>query len=320
MESHAKYILVGSIVIGLAVTLVVAVLWLSEAKSYRNAQYYDIYFQEHTLYGLQQNSDVTMRGIKVGTVVSLEIVKGNVEKVRVRIMVPSGTPVKSDSEAQLNRSLLTGFASIDIGKGTQNAPLLEVVPPGETYPVIREGNTQLDQFANSLPELLDKAATLSDRAAALVSDENVESASKILKNVERITAAVADSSEDYKKIMQRAVVLSDKLEKASDAVRNLAAKGSEKIDNLSEAMLSGVNELRAAATEVNAHSGELIQTVIRSANVVAAELRSISQNVQVAADAASSTLETYEQPSRFLSGPSERSLGPGEEKRHGSSK
>ena len=317
MESQAKYVLVGSVVLALMGLIIFAILWLSEARSYRNAQYYDIYFREHTLYGLQVNSDVTMRGIKVGSVLSLNISSQNVENVRVRISVGGGTPVKMDTEAQLNRNLLTGFASIDLRKGTQNSPLLTEIPPGESYPIIPEGKTELEQVADSLPEVFAKVGEITERAGKLLSDENIQSGTRILHNIDRVTASVADHSDDIAKLVERANSLSEKLEKATDSIRSLANKGTEKLDGISNELIAGVSELKGVMSQLNGKSGELVQSIIRSADVVAGQLRSISQNVQTVAETASSTLEGYEQPSRLLSGPNEKALGPGEVGNHG---
>ncbi len=317
MESQAKYLFVGSVVIALVAFTVVAVLWLSEARSYRNAEYYDIYFREHTLYGLQMNSDVTMRGIKVGSVMGLSISKENVENVLVRIAVQGGTPVKTDTEAQLNRNLLTGFASIDLRKGTQNAGRLVAVLPGQTYPVIPEGKTELEQVADSLPEVVNHIGEITQRVRLLFSEENLQSTSKIIKNVEKISDSLAASSTDIEQLITKVSTMSEKIEKTSDSIRNFTAKGTERLDGLSSELTQGLQELKGVIQQLNGKSNELVQSIVRSADVVAGELRTISQSVQVATSAASSTLESYEQPARILAGPNERALGPGERVRNG---
>ena len=102
------------------------------------------------------------------------------------------------------------------------------------------------------------------------------------------------------------------MEKATESIRGLANKGTEKLDGISNELIAGVSELKGVVSQLNTKSGELVQTIIRSADVVAGQLKSISQNVQNVAETASSTLEGYEQPSRLLSGPNEKALGPGE--------
>src|SRR5262249_12081003 len=150
----------------------------------------------HSLDGLQINSDVRMKGIKVGSVASLQISKKNIALVKVNIRVDEDTPVKVDTRATIKRNLLTGLATVDLDKSSQESALLTEVKPDEEYPVIPEGRSELDEVAASVPDLIHDASESIKRLNALLSDENVQLVHDIVANVDRVTSAFAKRDKD----------------------------------------------------------------------------------------------------------------------------
>lgn len=154
METEAKYTLVGIVVVSVFAALVGAILWMSSDLGKKEMQKYIVYFKESNLSGLEVDSIVTMKGVKVGTISALNISKEDIEKVKVVLEVEEGTPVRENTEAAINRNFLTGLASIDLVHSTQKSPPLSAAPEGEEAPVIKESNSELQAMTNSLSDTL----------------------------------------------------------------------------------------------------------------------------------------------------------------------
>ncbi|MBN9429089.1 MAG: MCE family protein [Burkholderiales bacterium] len=85
MEPEARYTLVGAVVLALVAAACVAWIWLSQGGGTASFRFYTIHFEKQSLEGLQQGSDVTMRGVKVGRVQEYSISRDNINRVDVII-------------------------------------------------------------------------------------------------------------------------------------------------------------------------------------------------------------------------------------------
>jgi len=312
MESKAKYTFVGAAVILLTVMIVAAVLWLSEAGALRHAKYFSIYFKKHALYGLQPDSYVTMRGIKVGSVTSLEISPRNIEEVQVVLMLDGDAPVKTDTVAVLNRNLLTGFASLDLAKGTQNAPLLTQAPEGEQYPVIPEGNTDLETIADSFPALLEKVSQMTARVDALLSEENIDSVSKTLKNVKDVSSTLAQNKLQIEAAIKNVESAAAQLGKFGRSLNEITGENGGKIRETMDEILASVKDVHAAVADIRKESGGAMKSLSNAALSLSQQMNQLTQSLSDAAQTTATTMESFQQPRKILSGPSKESLGPGE--------
>ena len=192
MDTHPRYTLVGMIVVIIIALLTLWISWLWKGGSKEKSDFYAIYFRNQSLSGLQIDSIVTMRGIKVGSVKTVAIQPKDIERVRVSIALNHDTPIRTDTRAVIARNLLTGLASIDLIGSTQSALPLTHVPEQDEFAVIKEGQTGLDQFQQSVPELVGKASIALDRIALLLSEKNIEAFSHSLENVEKASAGLKE--------------------------------------------------------------------------------------------------------------------------------
>ncbi len=312
MESKAKYTFVGIAVILLTGLVVVAVLWLSEAGGLRNAKYYSVYFKKHALNGLQPDSYVTMRGIKVGSVSSLEISSRNIEEIHVVLTLDEDTPVKTDTVAILNRNLLTGFASLDLARGTQNAPSLTAVPEGESYPVIPEGNTELETIADSFPALLEKVSQLTTRVDALLSEDNINAFSSVMTNLKEVTGSLASNKLQIEAAIKNVESAAAQLGKFGRSLNQVTGEDGGKMKEMMDEILASVKEVHLAISEIKQQSGGAMKSLTGATVVLSQQMNQLTQSLSDAAQATATTMEGFQQPRKILSGPSKESLGPGE--------
>lgn len=283
MEAHAKYTLVGSVVLALMVLIAFAALWLANKGDQGGSKFYTIYFKHFSLSGLQEDSPVSMRGIKVGNVRSLEISPSDIELVKVNIRINASVPVKTDTRGVINRNLLTGLANIELTNSSQGAPELEALPPGEEYPVIIEGQTQLEKLQSSLPELLENTNEMVREAALLLSSDNREKVTKMLSNLERIT--------------DRVVASENRIEDAMKGVRELTT------------------DAKALVRELQASVSDVTTSLKHTSEIFAQETQNVSHDISQATQSFASTMEKFDDPRSIILGPSEAELGPGERRR-----
>lgn len=273
MEPDARYTLVGAVVLILVTAVVAASIWITRVRERGEYTLFGIDFREHSLSGLQVDSWVTMRGIKIGSVDSWAISRRDIELVRVIVRVDRGTPIKTDTRAVINRNLLTGIANIDLIGSTQDSELLVEKLRDEPYPLIPEGASSLETLRNTLPELMERASDMIRRTNRFLSKENEDALTTTLHNLQLVSQRFADGE--------------------GEALRAL-----KEISSLAESLRGVTDNLNTRTTEV--------------ARSLQNSFDSITQNLALATRSLSSTLERFDEPRALISGPNPDAFGPGE--------
>ena len=200
METRANYALIGAFVLIAAAAIMGFVLWLGESEFRRDYKAYDIVFAGPV--SLEEGSAVRYIGIKVGEVSTVRIDRADPSKVRARIRIDRETPIKEDSTASIQLAGITGVTFVQIMAGTNDIAFNTVqitagtgkpleARPGEPVPVIRAEKTQLDQLFAGGAQVLGKANQSIEKVNLLLTDENIDSVTAIIKNLETISGALA---------------------------------------------------------------------------------------------------------------------------------
>jgi phospholipid/cholesterol/gamma-HCH transport system substrate-binding protein len=88
---------------------------------------------------------------------------------------------------------VTGIASVEIDNGPSDRPLLITAPPGEPYPVIAEGSSDIDKVATAVSRLAENGAQVVERMNTLLSDENQRAISQTLANLNELSGHLASN-------------------------------------------------------------------------------------------------------------------------------
>lgn len=227
MEPKVNYGLVGAFVVLFGAVLIVIVLWLVRGGPQRTYRSYYAYFGE-SVSGINEDSVVRYKGIKVGRVRNMRLDPENPERVRLVLDIAEGTPIKEDTVASLATQGLTGLAFVELGGGTRNSPPL-TPPPGQPYPVIKiKPSLPLDQAASTLMTSLNEiASSLKD----LTDKESRDSIRKTMVNLAELTAALKQREKEL-----------DKLFSSTDRTLENTREATEKLP----ALVSRVTETAAA--------------------------------------------------------------------------
>lgn len=250
METRANYAVIGAFVILATLAVAAFVLWLGQSEFRRDYKAYDIVFEGPV--SLEDGSAVRYIGIKVGEVSTVRIDRADPSKVRARIRIDRETPVKTDSTASIQLAGITGVTFVQISAGSPTAKLLEA-KPGEPVPVIRAEKTQLDQIVAGGAQVLGQANVAMERMNALLTDENIESITNSLNNIETITAKMA--ADDG--LLDQATVTLTKVSAASDEFR----KASTSFGTLSDNANTQLAELSGDVDTLMTEFGNVVDSV-----------------------------------------------------------
>ncbi len=289
METRAKYVLIGSFVIAACIAMVLALLWAGKLSMDREFRLYDVYFRE-SVTGLAKGGPVYYNGIQIGEVASLRLSRIDPARVIARIRVGRNTPIKTDTEAKLAYTGLTGVAAIQLSGGTVEAARLEP-RPGRTIAVIRAQPSDLARLFESGSDIVVTVNELLARLAGILSDENADRLSEAIGNLNQLTSAIGAESDAIQTILRQGARASTELGDTLVQVRSLVERVESAVDGAATIMDQDVAEamsaLRQASQQVQAlldeNRGALDQFAQESlveVGQVMAELRSLLQSVR----------------------------------------
>lgn len=242
METRGPYILVGTLVL---VTMAIAawfILWLGSGQ--REYDTYRILFEEQVS-GLSDGGAVRFNGIQVGEVASLDFTEEGLVEAVVR--VDKKTPVKTDTIVRLELVGFTGLAVIQFEGGSANQPLLKEST--------RENPPMIKAQPSNVGLLLEGGEDIVKAVNAVLSPDNVQNISKIISNVDVITATFADSSDDIALFLGNAAQLSGDLAKASDDLDRLLLD--------LDALATNEGKAALASVEMVAEEARLLVTTLK---------------------------------------------------------
>jgi phospholipid/cholesterol/gamma-HCH transport system substrate-binding protein len=312
METEGRYTLVGILVLAVLALLTVAVVWLTGAADRVAYQNYTLYFKQQSLDGLAVGSPVKIRGIKVGVVDSYRFATGKDEAVSVTARIDEGVPVHVGAEAYIKRNLVTGIASVEINNGPADAPLLDVVPQGERYPVIAEASSDTDKVATAVSLMAENGAQVLERMNTLLSDENQRAISQTLANLDELSGHLASNKQGLDAVVQGIRDASDEFRFAGASISQAATRAEGSIVSVGENANATLKEATVAMENLQ-HEASLISAQIQQLTETGTlELTNISRDVRTSAETLNTAGQRLSNPREILFGPGQQRLGPGE--------
>ncbi|MEM9627551.1 MAG: MlaD family protein [Pseudomonadota bacterium] len=255
MEIRASYMIVGAVVLALIAGLAGFSAWLVKSDIDQMATSYAIYF-EGSVTGLQEGSQVQYRGIPVGRVVEIGIDPDNVERVLAVAEIDENTPITKDTIATLELQGITGIAYVQLLGGTRDSAPLVIEDDGE-MPVIAARRSALERVFESTPDLLAQAVEIADRLSKFLNDDNLESLSTTLANIERFSGGLADSSGNVDDVMTGMTETFSEIKLLSSDLREVSGKLDKRLDGVGGDLVNTLTELSAAAANLGGAARQL---------------------------------------------------------------
>jgi phospholipid/cholesterol/gamma-HCH transport system substrate-binding protein len=285
METRAHYVAVGAFVLAMVFLAFVAVLWLAGTQFTTSFAHYDIYF-EGPVTGLNTGAKVEYNGIPVGTVSDIEIVTdpeilatNGRKPIRVTAEIKSTIEIKKDAAATIQTNILSGVSFILISPGKSTEPL--EAHHDERYPVIRSRRSTLSSLAARGPQLLDKLDVILDHVDDVLNDQNRQAFAATLDNVQKITASLAQHSDEIAtnagEALKSAATLFTNLDKSYSSPDGLRDKLAGTLDKASVALVDA-DKLAKGLSETNREVALTVQDVRPG-------IRNFSQHTLVDVDA-----------------------------------
>ena len=312
METEGRYTLVGTLVLAVIALMAVAIVWLAGAADQIAYQTYTIYFKQQSLDGLAVGSPVKMRGIKVGVVDGYRFAKGGDEAVSVTARIDEGVPVHVGAAAYIKRNLVTGIASVEINNGPSDSPLLRKAPPGERYPVIAEGSSDIDKVATAASRLAINGAQVLEKMNTLLSDENQRAISQTLANLDELSSHLAANKASLDATVQGIRDASDEFRFAGASISQAATRAEGSIVGVGQNADAALKEAIVAMEKLQRDASLISGQIQQLAETGTLELTNVSRDVRTSADVLTTAGQRLSNPRTILFGPGQQQLGPGE--------
>jgi phospholipid/cholesterol/gamma-HCH transport system substrate-binding protein len=310
MEPHARYSVVGASVLVLFVVVVAAVAWLLASGNGREVRQYTLAFDRQSLEGLEANSEVHLKGIRVGSVVRYAFSKERPGGVDVSIEVDAAAPVRASTRAVVDRNLVTGIATVRLVTLQEDSPLLE-----RAHATIPEGESQLQQITETLGQLAQRADGTMKRIDDALSPANQAAFAETLDNL-RVASRSAGA------LTQRLDATLSSVGRTADTLQSTLAgaagdfhRVADRYDSLGAQAGANLGEATAAVQQVSENLSKLAGRTEDFLADAGVEMRITAGQVRAAADSLGTTSKKLADPRAALLGPSAASLGPGENAR-----
>jgi phospholipid/cholesterol/gamma-HCH transport system substrate-binding protein len=307
METRASYLIVGLFMLALIIGAFGFAMWISRASLKDTNVYYYIYFKG-AVTGLQNGSQVQLRGVPVGNVSDIAIDEGNIELIQVTVTIRQGTPIKTDTVAQLQLQGITGLSFIQLSGGTQDAPPLEP-KLGKRRAVIPSIPSPLEQVFNSVPEVTAQVGELAVRLNDLLNDQNRQAIANVLNHLDTLTGTVVASQDDLRRVLHDAPILIHSLDTIATELghdaHQLAGRSEQTAAALSETaktLTRMADEFRSLASDNRAAVHDFGQSGLYEFSQLMVDTRTLVSTLNRLAE------QMERDPARFLFGDQQKGI------------
>ena len=256
METRAHHVLIGLFTVVAVGCALLFALWLGKSSMDREYSYYDIGFSQ-AVSGLSSGSSVEYSGIKVGDVVQLWLEPDDPRKVRARIRVYGGTPIKTDTQARLALANITGSMVIQLHGGTPDAPRLE--GERDDPPLIIADPSSLSALLENGEDLMSNINNLLLSANQIFSEENTTRLSRTLEHLEQATSVLSDQRGDLAQTLQQFNQLSQQANTVMGELSSLARNANGLLDEQGRSVLDSAAHSMKALDRTTARLDTLLE-------------------------------------------------------------
>lgn len=304
MNNRAYALMTGLFILVLGSALVLAALWLTGS---REATTTYVVTSDASVYGLQPESSVFYRGIKVGRVRSIEFADNNPDQIRIRIAVNQSVPLSRDVFATLKLQGVTGLSQLALESNGNSQQRLDSPPdhPAE----IPMKPSMLDRLGDQGNQLMARLDRITRSLGDLLNQDNQAHIQSMIASFNEVAGNLAE--------------LTDSLNQGAARVPDMAARLDRNIAGLDK-LLGNLNELAGEATGVTRRVDDLVRNagqVARTGNEISAQVSSHTlPALNETLDEIRQTSESLRQlsqslrrnPQQLITGPSRPASGPGE--------
>lgn len=194
MARSQEEIKVGAVMVAAAIVFLTALVFVGGVNLFRKKKVtYTAYFKFAG--GVEAGNFVRFGGLKVGTVQSTDIDPEDSTRIRVRLQLVAGTPIRANSKARISTLGFLGENYIEVSPGTRDAALLapgkeiptvEIVQLADVFNNVNNVTVNANKLVNDLDDkflvLANNTNQLINNMNAVVSPENRQHFNTVLTN------------------------------------------------------------------------------------------------------------------------------------------
>lgn len=312
MEAESKYTYVGLALVVLVAALVTGVIWLNRTGSRADFNFYTIYFERQPLDGLQLGADVDMRGIKIGRVEDYQLQPENINRVKVNVRTDRRAPVRTNTVAIVTRNFVTGIAKVSLITPEPLGPPLTEVRASQQFPVIPEGESNLDALAGKVNHLGDMAAETLESLNDVLKPRNRVAFTETLDNLRKLTAGLNARLTEVDKTMSALNSAMTDIGNASNRISKATENAGNELSPTIRQTEKTLKDISAAAVSLEKQVSTLSRDFGSAANATEDQLTSAVIELRRTVDSMNRVLDRLQDPRAALLGATQKQRGPGE--------
>lgn len=224
MENRAHALMAGLFTLILLLGIAFSAWWLS---GHREATQPILLVAKGRVDGLNTQSQVRFRGLRVGKVTSISIEPSAPHRILVTAQIAKSVPLSTTTSAQLNMMGVTGLAYIQLDEQmVEGQPL--VLAEGQV-PRLMLAPSNFDALSHAATDITSELRDLVHRANHLLSADNTAHFSRTLAHLETGSASLAQSLDQLPKLLTalRTVLDADNLAHLKATLAHLEQAGAE---------------------------------------------------------------------------------------------
>lgn len=255
METRAHHVLIGLFTVLAVGCALLFALWLGKSSMDREYSYYDVGFRQ-AVSGLSIGNSVEYSGIKVGDVTALWLDPEDPRKVRARIRVYGGTPIKENTQARLALANITGSMVIQLHGGTPKSPRLE--GSRDNPPLIIADPSPLSALLENGEDLMSNINKLLVSANLIFSEENTTRLARTLEHLEQATRVLSEQRSDIGNALRQFGQLSSQANTLMGELSALAQNANGMLDDQGRSVLDSAAKSMDALNRSTARLDRLL--------------------------------------------------------------
>lgn len=212
METRARYVLIGTFVLAAIAGVFGFVFWLHSSGGLASRSSYLVRF-ERSVSGLRAGSAVLFNGMRVGEVTALTVELGNPRRVLATVVIDRNTPVRADTQVDIEVQGLMGSPSVALSGGAADAPPVES-RSGE-IPVLIASPTAGQDMMQAARGALNHLNT--------IMVDNAEPLKSAIANIDRFSGTLARNSQRFDDILEGLQRMTGSSTKAPPRIYDLRA-------------------------------------------------------------------------------------------------
>jgi phospholipid/cholesterol/gamma-HCH transport system substrate-binding protein len=251
METQPNYVIVGAVVVGLFISAILFIMWISRVDFNDKSKTYLTYF-EGSVTGLRVNEQVRYHGLPVGVIKNLEVDKENLDRIKITLTINEPDLIREDSIASIEMRGLTGYSYIQIEGGSKHSPLLKRKPQ-EAYPVIPSKPSSLETIFTEASKAIKRLSSLSETLDKFF-DKDMrqsfhETVAEARSTLQSMRHQFGDIKGEMKKTMKDVRQASIVFGKASTELEKTLSDNREAIDDFTHTSLYDFSKLMLEARQ-----------------------------------------------------------------------